>query len=192
MKILVGNEFGSYSFNPAAGTITISGLPFSLKMEQILIITDLVNNVMIYNFADSTAGAVSVSNNIITLEKNVSSMSSSDPLQIFVEAPDPNVDLVPLLLKIMKILESNTVVDSSNRQRVVVESLTMPALVAGAAAIGAVGTAQTTNTPGNPYATQTTTTANNVLEGPVDQRWRIINEARNVFANSIRPNLSFS
>lgn len=196
MKILVGNEYGSYSFNAAAKTITLSGLPFSLKMEQILIITDLVTNTMIYNFADPTAGAVSVSNNIITLDYDTTSLSNSDPLQIFIEAPDPTVDFTNLMQRLLKALESSATVDVANRQRVVVESLTgmtMPALVAGNALVGVVGTNVATGNTllGNPY-TVGACNVQGISEFPVDQRWRIINESRNAYANGIRSNLVFS
>jgi hypothetical protein len=202
MKILVGNEYGSYSFNPAAGTITLSGLPTTLRMEQILIITDLISNTIIYNFADPTAGAVSVTNNIITLEKNVTALNASDKLQIFIEIPDPNYDLINFMQRFMKLLESNGTVDSNNRQRIAVEAMptttvtgsvnigTNASLVAGAALIGTVGTAQTINAAnGNPYVV-TAANVQSTQESPVDQRWRIVHEARNAFANGIRKQLN--
>lgn len=82
MKILVKN----YTFNPATRQITITNL-ISLDLEQILLITNTTDNIIIYNFAEPTLGAT-VSNNIITLMYNTTSMSSGDSLQIFLDIPN--------------------------------------------------------------------------------------------------------
>lgn len=105
-------------------------------------------------------------------------------------------DMVNLMSRLLKVLESNATVDASNRQRIAVE--TMPTvtvnatLQGGANLIGSVGTAQTINTAaGNPY-TVGAANIQSVQEGPVDQRWRIIHEARNAYANGIRSKITFS
>ncbi|NBP66583.1 MAG: hypothetical protein EBU66_18290, partial [Bacteroidetes bacterium] len=67
MKKLLGTDLsGSYTFNPAGNTITFSGLRQDISLENILLITNTTANTIIYNFADSTTGAVSFNNNVLT------------------------------------------------------------------------------------------------------------------------------
>lgn len=89
MKMLLGNELGSYSFNPAARTISISGTPANLRLDQVLIVTNVTRGVVIYNFAVSALGA-SILNNVLTLTYNTTAMSASDVLQIWIDIPVNN------------------------------------------------------------------------------------------------------
>lgn len=50
----------NYKFDASAGKVTIHGFA---KVEDLLIITDVTNNKIIYNFADATRGADSASFN---------------------------------------------------------------------------------------------------------------------------------
>ena len=79
MKTLVTN----YTFSAAAKQITLTDYP-SIKLDQILLITNVTDNVIIYNFADPTAGGT-LTGNVLTLLYNTTSMSDSDRLQIFIE-----------------------------------------------------------------------------------------------------------
>ena len=79
---------------------------------------------------------------------------------------------VVLLRRILKVLESNAVVDSSQRQRVIADS------------VGALPTLSNVTT----VATVTTV---NQLSG-VDAKWTIIDIARNTYANGIRSKLIWS
>ena len=54
MKNLIGIDIGSYSFNPGAKTITIGGLSTTLKKEQLLIVTNVTSNIMLYNLGKVT------------------------------------------------------------------------------------------------------------------------------------------
>lgn len=102
-------------------------------------------------------------------------------------SPSTEDSMILLLGRLIKMLESNATVDSSNRQRIVVE--TMPSVSVSSGSVGVQNLI--TNPPaGNPLASQTNTVANMVLEGPVDQRWRIIDAARTAFATGIRANLT--
>jgi len=97
-----------------------------------------------------------------------------------------------LLRRMNKLLESLTIVDSQQRQRVVVEAAPNTTVN---------GTVSVQSTTGN-YTSQlqvvgsgsTTTTASTFMvnEGPVDQRWRIVDDARSCYGINIRSRLTFS
>ena len=80
MKALV---YG-YTFSPSTKTITFTDGNAPTVLEQILLITNVTANQIIYNFADSTAGGI-LSGSSLTLTYNTTSMSSGDHLQIFVD-----------------------------------------------------------------------------------------------------------
>ena len=131
MKIL----FENYSFNAAAKTVTFNTTDV-LTLEQLLIITNVTTNKIIYNFADPNAGGTIV-NNVLTLDFNTTSMSSSDKLQIFIDniltpASDETLQLVgeqnELMRRMVKLMEPSANQNSVGYQRVEVTSL-VPAIV---------------------------------------------------------------
>jgi hypothetical protein len=203
MKRMIGIDLGSYIFNASNRQITISGVS-SLLLSQFLLITNVTDNVIIYNFADPNAGGTltqSSSNYVLTLTYNTSSMSNSDSLQIFVEVEDTTADSLLILRKILKVLESNAVVDPKQRQKVVIDAIGtvvatgLPTEVTTAIPIsGSMGTSLTSGGQGPTlsFPTLATTVYQPVWEGPVDQRWRIIDTVRISYANGIRNNLSWS
>lgn len=199
MKKLLGTEIdGTYVFNAASQTITFSGISQTLGIANILLITNVTDNVIIYNFADSTVGASSFTNNILTLTYDTTSMSNSDVLQIYLDVESYEESLHTLLRRMNKLLESNAVVDSSLRQRVAVEAMPTVAVTLATAPTTAVtnttgfGASFTSNTPsGSPYA-QASVPLQGIYEGPVDQRWRIIDAARASYNTGIRSNLIFN
>jgi hypothetical protein len=85
----------SYSFSPGSGgsngVVTVNNK--WIRREQLLLITNVTANVIIYNFSDSSKGAVSyslsntnnVESTVITLNYNTNSMNSTDKLAILVE-----------------------------------------------------------------------------------------------------------
>ncbi len=79
MKIL----FEDYTFNAAAKQITFNTSE-AISLQQLLIITNVTDNLIIYNFADPNYGGT-ISGNVLTLTYNTSLMSDSDSLQIFLE-----------------------------------------------------------------------------------------------------------
>jgi len=126
MKILIGNETGLYSFNPATRKITLSAIKVGydtviLKKEQILLVTNVTSNIMIYSFADPTLGGTIV-NNVITVNYNTAGMNANDELQIFVELEDPTGDIMHLLKRMVKLTESLGNVDTSNRLRIAIDA----------------------------------------------------------------------
>lgn len=92
MKQLFGiDTLGSYSFDASAQTITFSGL--TLSLDNILVINNATANTLIYNFASSTTGAASFTNNVLTLDYDTSSMNDADKLQIWVDVPQQSAVL---------------------------------------------------------------------------------------------------
>jgi hypothetical protein len=212
MKRLVGTDIvGGYIFNPAAKTITFTGLQYTITLANILLITNTTANTIIYNFADYTNGAVSFSSNVLTLDYNTASMNATDALQIYIDVESYEESLATLLRRMNKLLESNAVVDSKLRQRVTIEAIgannssnptelntTIP--VSGSVTVSGTVTATVSNQiaaqnmaaqSGNPYVLSTVTTGS-ILEGPVHQLWRVANDAQACYASAIRSKLSFT
>jgi len=210
MKKLLGTDLaGSYTFNPAAKTITFSGLGQTIDLQNILLITNTTANTIIYNFADSSSGAVSFSNNILTLDYNTTSMASTDKLQIYVDVPAYEESLHDLLRRMNKLLESNAVVDSSTRQRVTLDAIgSAPTALTTTVPVSGTVTATVTSVPSgvggavsvaflqsptqSPYNIVQGYICNPMWETPVDQRWRVLEDARNCYASAIRSKLSFT
>jgi hypothetical protein len=213
MKRMVGIDVGSYTFDASAKTVTISGIT-SLLLNQFLLITNTTDNIIIYNFADPSLGGVltsSGSTSILTLTYNTATMSDTDNLQIFLEVADNTEESILLLRRILKVLESSAIVDPRRRQKVVLDAIgtvvatglptevttTIP--VSGTVTVGAITSPASTGTsvasggqgPTASFPTLATTVYQPVWEGPVDQRWRVIEAARTSYAVGIRSNLVF-
>lgn len=86
MKQLIGKDVGSYTFNPAAQSITVSGV--TLDQEQILLITNTTTGDIIYSFADPAKGGFFAAG-VITLGFDTTGMNAADRLQIYVDVPAP-------------------------------------------------------------------------------------------------------
>jgi NADPH:quinone reductase-like Zn-dependent oxidoreductase len=97
-------------------------------------------------------------------------VSSKNPMPVVSYRSD---DLLVMLSRIVKLLESNAVVDSAQRQRVNVDAGTL-------SAVTTVGT-----------VTTVTTVSNLVANAGMD-REQYINVSKNTYANSIRRNLVFT
>jgi hypothetical protein len=209
MKRLVGTDIvGGYIFDPAAKTVTFTGLQYTITLANILLITNTTANTIIYNFADSTNGAVSFANNVLTLDYNSVSMNATDALQIYIDVESYEESLATLLRRMNKLLESNAVVDSKLRQRVTIEAIgannssnptelntTIPVsgTVTATANVNNAVTATTFNNSAvNPYTLSTSQAVGLVSEGPVHQLWRVANDAQACYASAIRSKLSFT
>ena len=204
MKKLLGQDAsGTYTFNASAKTITFSGLTQQITLANILLITNVTANTIIYNFADSSSGAVSFANNILTLDYDTTSMNSTDVLQVYLDLAGEE-SLHDLLRRMNKLLESNAVVDSRLRQKVVIEAIgtnlaaptevnaVIPVTIGGSVlASNITGGLPSQTTPTNPYALATTGIGY-CMEGPVHQIWRVANDAQTCYASAIRSKLSFT
>lgn len=71
----------SYTFTAAAKTIASADFT---SLEKVQLITNVTDQVIIYNFADTTKGAT-LSGTTLTLEYDTTTMDDADKLQIFVE-----------------------------------------------------------------------------------------------------------
>lgn len=197
---------GSYAFNAASKTVTFSGLRSAITLANILLITNVTRNTIIYNFADVATGAVSFNNNVLTLTYDTTSHSNGDVLQIFLDVESNEESLHDLLRRMNKLLESNAVVDLSQRQRVTIDAIrgsastttelaaTLPVsgtVTATANVSNGVATQLVSSVAANPYTLASLTTGL-IMEGPVHQVWRIIDDNRNLYASAIRSKLTFS
>jgi hypothetical protein len=77
MKTLVAN----YTFDAALKTVTFNQYP-SIRLENVLLITNVATNQIIYNFSNALLGGTVLSN-VLTLDFNTTSISSTDALQVW-------------------------------------------------------------------------------------------------------------
>ena len=82
MKVLVKD----YTFDASNKTITFNEYS-SIALEDILMITNVEDNIIIYLFSDPLLGG-SVNANILTLTYNSAGMNNTDSLQIWLELSD--------------------------------------------------------------------------------------------------------
>jgi hypothetical protein len=99
-----------------------------------------------------------------------------------------------LLRRIVKLLESQAVVDSAMRQRIVVEGIIGTTLGNSVTGLSSGAGVPSTNFPtaGSPIQSPATSYWQNVWIGPVDQRYQIIDAAQANYNSSIRNKLSFT
>lgn len=130
MKKLIGTDLGTYAFNAAAKTVTLTGLS-ALVLEQVLLISNATTGAIIYSFADSAKGATltgsAAAGYVLTLETSTAGMANNDRLQIFVDLPEPQgvavADLAAVLRNLMAILADPMWLDpATSRVRVALES----------------------------------------------------------------------
>ena len=167
MKIL----FEDYNFNSALKQITFNTTSV-ISLEHILLVTNVTDNIIIYNFADPTKGGT-ISNNVLTLTYNTTGMSSTDKLQIFLDntLTPASEESIQYLKKIVQLLTPSSIQDSAQRQRIVVE-----------------GTTSITGT----VTVNSTAVTNLAALGGVDPRFQFTDAARLTYAQGIRRNLQFS
>ena len=84
----------NYSFDASAQTVEISGRH---KLRTLQLITNVTDNVIIYNFADSTKGGTisydeTQDKSTLTLTYDTTSMSDTDELQIFIDIQEDKVE----------------------------------------------------------------------------------------------------
>lgn len=177
---------------------------WTLVKEDLLLIVDVTTNTILYNFADATRGGTLTGYTLALAY--TTGLTNSNKLLIYAEDGQSEASDAQLqaLKRIVKLLESGAVTDAKLRQRVVVEGIgtnnaastelnaTMP--VSGTVALSNTYVNINGQTPNGGLAPTLSTTAGYtaVWEGPVDQRWRIIDAARTAFATGTRPNLSFN
>ena len=113
-KSIVGN----YTFDASAGTVTIER---NVHEEKLLLITNVKDNIIIYNFSDSTKGLTSKSfdqdtnQTTFTLAYDTSLMSDTDKLQVFIESEEntifPDDTIIDPVSK-FRVSNPNTLIDT--------------------------------------------------------------------------------
>lgn len=93
-------KIDNYKFDKTARTVTFCDYE-SIRLDKIAIITNVTDNIMIYNFVSPTLSG-SVSGNVLTLSYDTSTMDDSDKLQIIYD--DKDSTLVSQLVHSVKLL----------------------------------------------------------------------------------------
>jgi hypothetical protein len=83
-KVLIGNE-GGYTFDASLKQITLTDLP-TLAISQILLVTNVIDGEVIYQFNDVLRGGT-IAANVITLTFDTTAMADTDDLQIWIDYP---------------------------------------------------------------------------------------------------------
>ena len=122
-KKLVKTDIGDYSFNALAKEITFSGID-GLTLDQILLITNVTDNTIIYNFA-AKGGTLITS--VLTLDYDTTSMNDTDEFQIWIWVSDENEPIGST--KILESTASNVVGEDdstykiTNTKKLVIDNL---------------------------------------------------------------------
>lgn len=128
-------KIDNYTFNKTAKTITFTDYT-AIRLDGILLITNVTDGIIIYNFADATKGGT-ILTNVLTLAYDTSSMDNADKLLIYyddtsvevatVEKQDEiideisNKDVMLALNTLLKAIANPSYVDkSTNQMRAVV------------------------------------------------------------------------
>jgi hypothetical protein len=74
-------KIDNYSFDKTAKTVIFTDYT-TIRLDSILLITNVTDNIIIYNFADATKGGT-VLTNVLTLAYDTSSMDNGDKLLIY-------------------------------------------------------------------------------------------------------------
>ena len=126
MKRLIEN----YTFNSATKQIILIDNE-NITQEKLLLITNMTDGVIIYNFADNNMRGT-IQNNIITLNYDTTTMDSSDKLQIWVEDTNPLMVTLSNYLNIIKHAVGKLSFDTSNQLRTVVSTVSTVSAVSTA------------------------------------------------------------
>lgn len=189
MKKLITN----YSFDSALKKITFLDYA-AIDQEGILLITNVVDNLIIYNFADAAVGGT-VAGNVLTLTYDTAVMSNTDALQIYYD--DANVNAATeeslvllheqnvLMRRILKTTDSLATVDVQQRQRITLDGGNGSSAVVPVHVRLGDGTSNTMVAPlANGFANSTFWV--------VPDAWKFIDASRLNFQQAIRSNLQFS
>lgn len=177
MKIPIEN----YTFIPGTKTIVFDDYT-SISLNYIYPIINVTTGIIMYNpMSPELIG--SVTDNELVLSFDTTSMEATDLLMIIYDdgrkvptavetanAIDENSNW--LLRKVVKLLESNAVVDVNSRQKITVDAMTSGMTLSTVTSVGNIGNLGTI--------------------GSMDPRFTFIDAARNNYANSIRNNLKFT
>ena len=115
MKTLIDD----YTFNPITKTVTFTGNAAPTVLEQILLITNVTDGEILYNFADRLRGGV-LDQNKLVLTWDTGAMSSTDKLQIFIDSDEYHQNMVIMLEALLK--NSFIPRDTADRIRIIMDN----------------------------------------------------------------------
>jgi len=105
MKILVTN----YTFDASEKTVTLTDFN-PVVLEQVLLITNVTDQIIIYNFADTAkGGTVTGASAVLTLEHDTTSMADGDDLQIWYDDVSLSGDTTDLATSALQLADGHNV-----------------------------------------------------------------------------------
>jgi len=184
------------TFNKTAGTLNIVTNQTLTNANMLLIVNATRNQVMM-NFVDpslsytitSVMGMNSMWTCTVTFGYSTSSMADTDLMQVYVDVQGIEESLQAFLRRLISLMESNAIVDSSGRQKIIIDAITTAAVTNTTG----FGPNVISSTPGSatPYAAPTSIPVLTVSEGPVDQRWRLVDSTQMSYGVAIRNQLNW-
>lgn len=184
----------SYIFTPGAsgvGTLDTNITNFDIRL--LIAVVNITREEIIYAPALSGRGYTNINGDTITLEYNTTGQASTDILHFFydstpdypsiVNSPRPN-DLLAMMQRLVKVMESLQVVDSAQRQRISIDTIAAGTTLPTVTTVGTVSsiTAGTITTVGS---------VTNVAAMAGMDREQYINISRQTAALALRPRLTF-
>ena len=139
-----------YIFDPTNKNVVFNNYD-KIDLERVLLITNVTDNVIIYNFANPEAGGRVVNNNILNLQYDTTTMSNTDKLQIFYEvdaAPAKEAtqaDMYELMYSVYSAVKDLSALVSTISGGALRVSTTTPVTIAGAVAVSSLPNVSVTN-----------------------------------------------
>lgn len=119
-----------YTFNAAARQITLLDDLSDLHLEDFVLVTHIPTGNTLYNFTDGALGGT-LAGNVLTLDYDTTAYNNADPIQIFIDVQDPDMNALMALLgdglsevvrQLQAIRNDGGMPDASGRVRVNVET----------------------------------------------------------------------
>ena len=139
-----------YIFDPTNKNVVFNNYD-KIDLERVLLITNVTDNVIIYNFANPVAGGHVVNNNILNLQYDTTTMSNTDKLQIFYEvdaAPAKEAtqaDMYELMYSVYSAVKDLSALVSTISGGALRVSTTTPVTIGTPVAIGTMPNVSVTN-----------------------------------------------
>ena len=139
-----------YIFDPTNKNVVFNNYD-KIDLERVLLITNVTDNVIIYNFANPEAGGHVVNNNILNLQYDTTTMSDTDKLQIFYEvdaAPAKEAtqaDMYELMYSVYSAVKDLSALVSTISGGALRVSTTTPVTIAGSVAVSSLPNVSVTN-----------------------------------------------
>lgn len=184
----------NYTFTPGgSGVGTVKTRINNFDIKFLIVILNVTREEIIYAPGLSGRGYTALSGDLITLEYATSTHSATDVLQFLYEATDDyptivdsrrNNDLLGQMQRLTKIAESLQVVDSAQRQRVNIDT------ISAGLTLATVTTVSSVTAVGSVTTVSTVTSVTNIASNAGMDREQYINIAKQTYANSIRSRLT--